>query len=216
MVINGVGGALSAIVVVVAAVTKFAAGAWVVVLGIPSLVWLCLRVRGHYDEVGRAVSLKSSDSRPSGRAGTVPPEERQESPEQMQHLMLVPVERLDRVNLRALAYAASLEQPLLAVHISVDDEEADRFHEEWDTWGVPLRLEVVLSPYRALVPPLAHYIEALHAQRSDLTTTVVLPEIVVKHSWQQLLHSQVAPRLRLVLYTQRGVVIATVPFHLRR
>jgi hypothetical protein len=130
--------------------------------------------------------------------------------------MLVPIERLDLVNLRALAYAASLDQPLLAVHLSLDDEEADRFHHEWETWGVPIRLEVVVSPYRALVPPLAHYIEALHAQRTDLTTTVVLPEIVVKHSWQHLLHAQVAPRLRLALYAQRGVVIATVPFHLSR
>jgi hypothetical protein len=128
--------------------------------------------------------------------------------------MLVAVERLDLPNLRALAYAASLEQPLLALHLSPSEEEAERFRKEWDTWAVPLRLEIVVSPYRALVAPLAHYVEALQAQRPELTLTVVLAELVVNRPWHRLLHSQVAPRLRLALRTRPNIVITTIPFHL--
>jgi amino acid transporter len=222
--INGFGAALTAVVVVVAAVTKFTEGAWVVVLGIPLLVWLCLRVRAHYRTVHDALVLQplpeavaptdGGAASLDGYAAAPATGERQESPAQMRHLMLVPVERLDLANLRALAYAASLDQPLLAVHLSPDDEEAERFRREWETWAVPLRLEIVVSPYRAIVAPLAHYIELLQVQRPDVTTTVILAELVVKRPWHRLLHSQMAPRLRVALQVERNVVITTVPFHL--
>jgi amino acid transporter len=225
MAVNGFGAVLTAIVVVVAAVTKFTQGAWVVVVGIPLLVWLCLRVRAHYrtvhDQLGlqplpETVARRNGHRRPRDRYATAPTVgERQESPEQIRHLMLVAVERLDLANLRALAYAASLERPLLVVHLSPDDEEAERFRREWETWAVPLRLEIVVSPYRAIVAPLAHYIEMLQAQRPELTTTVILAEIVVDRSWHQLLHSKLAVRLRLALRTEPSVVITTIPFHLR-
>jgi hypothetical protein len=223
--VNGLGAVLAALVLVIAAVTKFTAGAWVVVVGIPIVVWLCLRVRAHYDKVREALMLQpppagaAAKRRPAapdnnGRAAVPAREERQETPDQVQHFMVVPVERLDLANLRALAYAASLAQPLLAVHISPDDEEAERFRHDWESFDVPLRYEVVVSPYRALVAPLAHYVEALHRQRPGLTTTVIMAELVVRHPWQRLLHSQVGLRLRLVLRTQSGIVITTIPFHL--
>jgi hypothetical protein len=216
---------LTAIVVVVAATTKFTQGAWVVVVGIPLLVWLCLRVRAHYGAVHDQLALQPLPGTVTRRNGHAPPQdwhaaapaygERQESPEQIRHLMLVAVERLDLANLRALAYAASLERPLLAVHLSPDDDEAQRFRREWDTWAVPLRLEIVVSPYRAIVAPLAHNIEILQAQRPELTTTVILAEVVVDRPWHQLLHSKLAVRLRLALRTEPSIVITTIPFHLR-
>jgi hypothetical protein len=101
------------------------------------------------------------------------------------------------------------------VHLSPDDDEAQRFRREWDTWAVPLRLEIVVSPYRAIVAPLAHYIEMLQAQRPELTTTVILAEVVVDRPWHQLLHSKLAVRLRLALRTEPSIVITTIPFHLR-
>jgi amino acid transporter len=224
LLVNGLGAVLSALVLVIAAVTKFTAGAWVVVVGIPVLIWLCLRVRAHYDKVGEALALQKPTGRTAAKGGrTAPdnghlaapaPEERQETPDQVQHLMVVPVERLDLANLRALAYAVSLEQPLLAVHISPDDEEAESFRHEWETFDVPLRYEIVVSPYRALVAPLAHYVEALHVQRPGVTTTVIMAELVVKHPWHRLLHSQVGLKRRLVLRMQSGIVITTIPFHL--
>ena len=128
--------------------------------------------------------------------------------------MVVPIVRLDLRGLRALAYAASLGQPVLAVHISPGEDEAARFKRYWVEWGDHLPLEIVDSPYRALVAPLACYIDALRSQRSWLTLTVVLPELIVKHRWHQPLHNGTARRLRRALRRQPGVVITTLPLHL--
>jgi amino acid transporter len=228
MLLNGVGAALSAIVFVIAAVTKFSHGAWVALLLIALLALFAWRIRRHYDSVRRALALYPLDASapnhpivptrlsaaPGNNPYLVPRAEDDESPDQLQHLAVVPIVRLDLASLRALAYAASLGQPVLAVHISPGDDEAARFKSYWAAWGDHLPLEVVDSPYRALVAPLACYIDALRTPRPDLTLTVVLPELIVEHRWQQLLHNGTARRLRRVLRRQPGVVITTIPLHL--
>jgi hypothetical protein len=125
----------------------------------------------------------------------------------------VPIVRLDLAALRALAYAASLGQPALAVHLSPSEDEAERFRGYWATWGDHLPLEVVDSPYRALVAPLARYIDALRSQRASLIVTVILPELIVKHRWHRPLHNGTARRLRRALRRRPGIVITTVPHH---
>jgi hypothetical protein len=129
-------------------------------------------------------------------------------------MVVVPVVNLDLASLRALAYAASLGQPVLAVHISPGGDESGRFKGYWAAWGDHVPLEVVDSPYRALVAPLVCYIDALRAQRSDVTVTVILPELIVKHRCHQPLHNGTARRLRRALRRRPGVVITTVPLHL--
>jgi hypothetical protein len=213
---NAIGAVLCALVLAISAVTKFTEGAWVTVIGIPAIVWLALRVRDHYADVRETLALDSppdrhTDDRPAAVRSSA---ELQESPEQITHLMVVPVSRLNRASLRALAYAVSLEKPVVVVHLSPDEEEAGRFEREWEAFGAPLRMEIVVSPYRALVAPLAHYVEALHVQDPSLTITVILPELVVRRSWHRLLHSQVGPRLKHALRAQSGIVITSIPFHL--
>ncbi len=145
-----------------------------------------------------------------------PVPEVEESPEEVRNLALVPVAALDRPTMRTLAYAASLGQPVLAVHISPDDAEAGRFEQYWRAWGDHLPLEVVVSPYRAIVVPLARYIEALHSQRPDMTISVILPELVPARAWQRLLHGGIASRLRRSLAHRPRIVVTTVPFLLPR
>jgi hypothetical protein len=225
--LNGVGATLAAVVFVIAAITKFSHGAWVALLLIALLVLLAWRIRRHYDSVRRALALYPLDPfgphdslvpAPLGANSGTPRAARRaeddESPDQFQHLAVVPIVRLDLSGLRALAYAASLGEPVLAVHISPGADEAARFKRYWAVWGDHVPLEVVDSPYRALVAPLACYIDALRSQRSELTLTVVLPELIVKHRWQQLLHNGTARRLRRALRRQPGVVITTIPLHL--
>jgi hypothetical protein len=140
----------------------------------------------------------------------------QESPEEVAHLIVAPIARMDLAALRALAYAASLGQPVLAVHISPDEDEASRFHQQWQTWGDHLPVEIITSPYRAIVAPLVHYLEALHSQRPEIVLTVVVPEIVVRHRWHEILHSHVAERLRRALRPLPGFVVTSLPIHLTR
>jgi amino acid transporter len=223
---NATGGVLSAIVFVTAAITKFTAGAWVAVLAIGLFVLVALRIRRHYDRAREATALRPEQIElPActmvpfsvgipGETGAV--DETEESPQQVQHLLIVAIASLDLTSMRALAYAASLQQPILALHVSPSQEEAERFGDYWREWGDHLPLEIVVSPYRAIVAPMINYIESLHAQRPDLTITVILPEIVVRHRLHRILHNETAGRLRRALRPLPKIVVTTIPFHLPR
>jgi amino acid transporter len=231
LVFNGTGALLSTIVFLTAGVTKFTAGAWVAVLTVGVFVTVAQRIHRHYELVAEATALhahaiavpkhrvapmqaerpeplRAQPARPEGEA------EFEENPEEIHHLTVVPVAGLDLATMRALAYAASLQQPVLALHISPTDDEAQRFRNYWRVWGDHLPVEVVSSPHRALVAPIVHYVLSLHRQRRDLTLTVVLPEIVVRHWWHRPLHNHTAARLRRALRTVPKIVVTTVPFHL--
>ena len=223
---NATGGVLSAIVFVTAAITKFTAGAWVAVLAIGLFVLLALRIRRHYDRAAEATALRPEQIElpactmapfsVGATRGTGAADETEESPEEVQHLLIVAIALLDLASMRALAYAASLQQPILALHVSPSQEEAERFSDYWREWGDHLPLEIVVSPYRAIVAPMINYIESLHAQRPDLTITVILPEIVVRHRLHRILHNETAGRLRRALRPLPKIVVTTIPFHLPR
>ncbi len=224
LVTNMVGAVLSAVVVVIAAITKFASGAWVVVVLVPLVVLFCRRIHRHYERAREALvpgpasdqprRIRAPVRRRGTRADWDGGSESADSPAEFTNLAVVPVAVLDLAGLRALAYAASMSEPVLAVHVSPSEEEAERFHHYWKTWGDHLPLEILVSPYRATVAPLANYIEALHRQRPDVTITLVVPEIVVKHPWETILHNHIPARLQRALRAYEGIVITTVPFHL--
>jgi amino acid transporter len=224
---NAAGAVLSAVVLVVTTITKFAHGAWLVVLMIPLIVWTCRKIHTHYEQT-REILSPSGDERP--RLVTIPPQrpngepqprpddrgsEQVTNPRDISNLVLVAVSAIDASSLHALAYAASLAQPVLAVHISADADEARRFHIYWQAWGEHLPLEIIVSPYRSTVAPLANYIEALHYQRPDVTLTVVVPEVVFSKRWQRLLHGRIGPHLRRTLRPHPGIAITSIRFHLR-
>lgn len=114
---------------------------------------------------------------------------------------------------RARVRTAASTRSGLVLHVGPSEEDAERFRESWHLWGDRLPLRIVISPYRAVVAPLISYIESLHRQRPDLTITVILPEIVVRHRWHRVLHSHLAGRLRRALRPLPKIVVTTVPFH---
>ncbi len=221
---NLLGAILSGVVVLIAALTKLTEGAWVVVVLVPAIVWACGRVHAHYERAREALTPQPDLDEDMRGTRVAPPRlrteasarlaEAQDDPSEVHSFAVVPVAVLDLAALHALAYAASLAQPVLALHMSPTDEEAERFRRAWQAWGDHLPLEVVVSPFRATVAPLANYIAALHRQRPDVTLTLVVPEVVVAKRWQRILHNRVAARLRASLIAYEGIVITTVPFHL--
>jgi amino acid transporter len=225
--INLLGATLSAAVLIVVALTKFEEGAWVVVVLIPLVVWTATRIHLHYRRAGEAIALTPPDPdaaqairpprifRPEETDGRVA-SEAAESPDELTHLTVVPLASMDRASLRALAYAVAMGHPVLALHVSPDEEGAARMRELWSVWGDHVPLEVVVSPFRSLVTAILNYMSAVHRQRPELTLTVVLPELVTPRWWQRILHNQVARRLRSALRPFPGVVLITVPFHLPR
>jgi amino acid transporter len=223
---NLLGAVLSAVVVMIAAITKLTQGAWVVILLIPLIVMASRRVHDHYQRAHEALTPRPETGEQTRQVRLAPPRlapevserlaEAQDNPDEVHSFAVVPIAALDLAALHALAYAVSLGQPVLAVHVSPTEAEAERFTRSWQAWGDHLPLEVVVSPYRATVAPLANYIAALHRQRPDVTLTLVVPEIVVAKRWQRLLHNRIGARLRASLIAYQGIIITTVPFHLPR
>nr|WP_308190143.1 amino acid permease [Streptomyces aculeolatus] len=227
LVFNATGAVLSGLVLLTAGVSKFTAGAWAALVIIVLFLLVTTRVKRHYTTTRETLRLRPhavelparSEAGPlapaAGAAGASPADrETEEIPEEIHHLSVIPIATLDLAGMRTLAYAASLGQPALAVHISTTEEEERRFRAYWSLWGDHLPLQTVLSPYRALVAPLVHYIETLHRLNPDLTLTVILPEVVTRHRRHQLLHSRMASRLRRALRHLPKIVVTTVPFHL--
>jgi len=233
---NATGALLSGIVFVVAGITKFTSGAWVSIVLIGAIVVICLRIHRYYDMAGQQLVLRPGEATtPAAQPAPTAPRadlgtaaaagsegggalgleaRAAEKPAQIHALTVVPVMALDRASIRALAYAAALGQPALALHISPTTEEAGRFLGYWQAWGDHLPLEVIVSPHRAVVAPLVNYIQTLHRQRPDLTLTVAVPELVDRHWWHRTLYEHIAERLQRALRNLPGVAVTSVPFQL--
>lgn len=197
--LNGVGAVATGVVALIVGVAKFALGAWTVLLLIPLLIGLMWAIGRHYRsvEVALAVDLTS---------GALP---RRVAPR-----VLVPVSRLDRATVNALAFATSISADVTAVHVSNDPEDLASIKEDWEQWGGPVNLVILESPYRSLMGPLMAYIDATDRADPSHPTTVLLPEFVPSHFWEYPLHNQTALRLKLRLFFRRNTVVVDVPYHL--
>jgi amino acid transporter len=213
--INATGAVLTGIVFIIEGVTKFTAGAWAALLLSAIIIFVALRIRRFYVVTGKQLALRPEDSStvPQGTA-PVSPRSAAELPDHVSGLTVVPVIALDRSSMQALAYAAALGPPALALHISPTAYEADRFLDYWRVWGDHLPLEVIVSPHRAVVAPLINYIGTLHQQRPDLTLTVAVPEVVDQHWWQRVLRDNNASRIQRGLHALPGITVTSVPFRL--
>ncbi len=199
LLINGLGAATTAVIVVIVASTKFISGAWLVIVMAPILIAIMLGIRNHYRTLERQVEL---DRIPEGHEVAVEP------------IVIVPIARLDRPSLQAIAFANSISAHATAVHITNDPATAASLRERWPSWAGTTELVVVESPYRALIGPLLRYMNALQAQDPDRPIVVVLSEIVPRHWWENLLHNQTSFRLKLRLFGRKNTIVADVPFHL--
>jgi len=197
--LNGVGTVVTFVVLLITAVTKFAHGAWLVVVLVPILMSVFWRIHRHYERTKRQLEAETPLT-----------------PEQIEHTVLVPVANLNRPALQTLAYARSISDRIIAVHVADDEEGAARMRAKWVAWGDHVPLVVIDSPYRSIVPPLLSYIDAIDRQSPTDTLTVVLPEFVNIHWWDSILHNQTALRLRVAVRHRPGTVLISVPYHLRR
>jgi amino acid transporter len=197
--INGIGAVTTAIVSVEVAVAKFALGAWMIAVLIPALIALMWAISRHYRTVGDALTLERPDT----------PLPRMAVPH-----VIVPVARLDRAALQALAFARSISSDVTAVHVADDAGGAERMRERWRARDDGIALVVIESPYRALIPPLLAYLDARARQDPDRPITIVLAEFVPHHFWEYVLHNQTALRLKLRLFFRPNTVVVDVPYHL--
>jgi amino acid transporter len=203
MVINGLGAMTTALVALIISVTKFTEGAWIVVILIPLLVLMFMGIHKHY----QYVELERTANIPT-------------KPAEIQHLFVVPIAGLDKVSIQSLSYARSISDNVTAVHVAIDEADAIKVREEWKRWrhniGAQEKTELVIieSPYRSLARPLLRYIDTVHQLYPEYTLTVLLPEFVVSHWWEHILHNQTALQLKAALLFRPGIVVTSVPQHL--
>jgi amino acid transporter len=197
MAINGFGALTTFVVMWVFAITKFADGAWIVIVLTPILVLLFLSIHRHYREVAKDLSLE--------RFGEPPPIKR--------NRVLLPIGGVHRGTLAALRYARMLSDDVTAIHISIDPDEAERVRKKWESWGDGVRLVILDSPYRLFLEPLLKYIDEVSDQRQpNEIITIIVPEFLNPHLATAVLHARTADTLRRVLLNRPDIVITEVPY----
>jgi amino acid transporter len=198
-VINATGAAATGIVFLIVLATKFLDGAWLIVIAIPVLYALMRAINHHYATVAAEIAVDNVS--PAGPA---------------RNHVLVLVSKASGPSLRALAYARSLRpHTLQAITVAVGDDESDQLHRDWDRLGLSTPLKTIESPYREITRPILKYVRDYPRTGPRDIVTVVIPEYVVGHWWEQLLHNQSALRLKARLLFIPDVVVADVPWHLR-
>ena len=198
-VINAIGGTFTGVVLVIVVIEKFLLGAWIVIVAMPVIFWLMRSINRHYTTVSE--ELVPDEAGPAMLPSRV-------------HAVVL-VSKLHKPTLRALAYArATRPDSFTALTVNVDDEDTRALQEEWDRRGIPVPLTVVESPYREITRPVLEYVKRLRRENPREVVAVFVPEYVVGHWWEHLLHNQSALRLKGRLLFSPGVMVTSVPWQL--
>ncbi|HET7477026.1 MAG TPA: APC family permease [Dermatophilaceae bacterium] len=196
--INAVGAVFTAVVLIVVLVTKFTHGAWIVVIAMPVVFAVMTGIRRHYDLV--AVELRPT---PEGML----------LPSRIHAIVLV--SKVNTPALRAVAFArATRPSTLTAVTVRTNNQETDQLTRDWVDRDIPVPLVILDSAYRDLTRPILDHITQLGARHPRDVVSVFIPEYVVGHWWEHLLHNQSALRIKARLLFQRGVMVTNVPWQL--
>ncbi|MGR6965090.1 APC family permease [Geodermatophilus sp. URMC 61] len=196
--INALGGTLTSVVLVIIVITKFSRGAWLVILVMPVLFLLMKSINRHYSHVAEQL-VPDTDSRML--------------PSKVHAVVLV--SKVHKPTLRALAFArATRPDHLTALTVNVDDAETRALQQQWERYDIPVPLTVVESPYREITRPVVDFVKSIRRDSPRELVVVFVPQYVVGHWWENVLHNQSALRLRARLQFQPGVMITSVPWQL--
>ena len=200
-VINTIGFICTGAVLLVVVVTKFLVGAWIAILAMGGLFLIMKLIHKHYDTVARELEARESEDE-----DIVLPS---------RNHAVVLVSNLHKPTRRALAYAKATRPDVLeAITVSVDDGEARALVHKWEDSDVTVPLKVIASPYREITRPILDYVKRITKESPRTVVTVFIPEYVVGHWWEQVLHNQSALRLKGRLLFEPNVMVTSVPWQL--
>ena len=200
-VINTIGFIATGTVLLIVLVTKFLAGAWIAIVAMGGLFMLMRAINRHYSRVSQEL--------------TPDEQERGEIVLPSRNHAVVLVSNMHLPTLRALAYARATRPDVLeALTVNVDDVETRKLTAEWEDSEVTVPLKVVASPYREVTGPVVEYIKRISKESARTVVTVFIPEYVVGHWWEHLLHNQSALRLKTRLLFIPNVMMTSVPWQL--
>lgn len=139
------------------------------------------------------------------------------SPHIVRHRIIVPVNGIHQGTLTALRYAHSLSDDVTALHVAMDQKEAESLKQQWVTWGEGVRLVTLESPHHMVLEPVLEYIQRIKAVRQqNEIITIVVPQSVRPRWWSNLMRTQMGVLLRLSLPFETGIVITDVPYSLEK
>jgi amino acid transporter len=199
MILNGTGAIATFVVLADICFTKFLYGAWMVVLAIPSLVYIFLRIHRHYVYVADRLNLEGKSPQPLKR---------------MQSTVVIPVSTIHQGVIEAVEYALSISTNIKACYVELDSEATARMQKQWAEWVPGVELIVLDSPYRSIVEPIVTFVEDLEKQNPDKLVTILIPEFVTQKWWHALLHNHTAIFIRAALNMNRKKVITSMRYHL--
>ena len=210
MLVNGVGATATGLTLLVVLVAKFAAGAWVTALLIPLLILLMSMVKRHYVRV----DAQTADDTPLDFEDLRPP------------FVIVPLDRWSKITEKGMRFALALSHDVCAVHIDCG-EHSPALEALWQrnvivpvqAAGLPVpQLVTLSSPYRAIILPLVEYVLKMEQEHQGRTIAVLVPEMVVRHWWEYLMHNQRAQLLKLMLLVKgnQGIIVLNIPWYLQK
>lgn len=205
--LNGLGAFATGITLIVILIAKFTSGAWVTALLVPIIILLMLGVKRHYTRVTK----ETADPTPLRISGLEQP------------IVIIPMSRWDKISEKAMRFGMVMSQDVKVVHVHGDEEDAFK-----DNWGpyilAPIRegglkepeLITVSSSYRTIISPLMDYILQLEAENPGRKIAVLLPELVVRHWWENLLHNQRVQLLKFLLLVKgnQRIIVVNIPWYL--
>lgn len=198
--INTVGMLTTLGITLIFIITKFS-HVWVVFIFLPLVMFLFFQIHRHYLNIAEQLRISMDVEKPVMKGSTI----------------VVPVAGITRVVMNSLGYAKSLTDNVVAVYVGFDDEEIKRMEQKWAEWNPGVRLITLRSSFRSIVRPIMKFIDTVEWKTSETDhITVLIPQFITRHWWQNMLHNQSSLVLRAYLYNHKDVVIATVPFHLQK
>ncbi|MDH5507051.1 MAG: APC family permease [Anaerolineae bacterium] len=201
--VNAIGAVTTLLVFVVLVITKFAEGAWIIVILIPVIVRGFYVISNHYDDVSS--SLRTRDIKEKEITSVA-------------DVVIFPIGDVHRGTLRALQYAKRLSKDVRAVYVSMDEALKDRLMKRWKRFPKltrKVKLICIDYDYRDVLAPLINYIETVKKEEfPDQMITVIVPEFITDSFATQLLHNQTANLFRRRLRKYPNIVIIEIPFHI--
>ncbi|MHB8074422.1 APC family permease [Desulfosporosinus fructosivorans] len=213
-VIFSFGGVVSSIIFVVFLITKFREGAWIVAVILPAMMIFFQHVHTVYEIEKDAIHPSAADIEQfTNRIAEI--NQRRESSDlsEYRNKSIVPVFDINKVVLKALLYAFESTPLVTAVHVASDMERAEKLRKHWNESNIGIELEIIESPYRAVIKDIIIYIDQLESDLRWTSITVVIPEYVPNKILQNFLHNQTGQLLKLLLLLRKNIYVTSIPYH---
>jgi amino acid transporter len=197
--INGLGALLSAVALVVIAITKFLTGAWIVCIVIPLLILYFRSVHGYYTRFRAKVESLFDERMPMDDTNKV--------------RVILTIGGLSPLIDHSLRVARKISTNISAVFVATEPEFGTKMSAKWDlVRHEGVQLTVLESPYRTLVPPLRKYLARLRAEDPSTLINLLVPIIVTTEPFDAYLHNGSASQLIQELRFSEGILLTVIPF----